>query len=152
MARSLSVIGLIWAGLSFISATISCLGYFMPYWLSGGSTSSSTGASFGTFRYCSRAPITADSYRSLPTTANSPLLAIRCRRYSSFDDIPTVWWQATTVIAGIGCCVGLLVSFMAIACCCVSDVMSRTVACAACIVQLLAGLFLLNFLGNGAIC
>jgi len=142
MSTSLSVVGLLWAIGSFLAAAVACFGYFMPYWLT--STVKLPGnvtSSFGTFRRCGYQLqlLRTTSTGILVTSDYSPITINECGSYRTFQYIPSVWWQVSTVTTGVGCCTALLVAFAALACCCVSDVMSRTVARVACIVQFLAG-------------
>jgi len=146
MATSLSIVGVIWSVLSLSATLITCVGYFMPYWLSGETLPSNGGmllrqTSFGTFRRCGYSYTTVKT-NTAAASADAGVerhFASGCGRYKSFEDIPSVWWQATTVVVGCGCCLAVVVVAAALLCCCVSDAMSRRLGITACIVQLTAG-------------
>jgi len=146
MASSLSLVGVIWTILSLFATLIACLGFFMPYWLTGDTLPSNgndaallsgRATSFGTFRRCGYGHVTSDE------AGGGVRVVVRCGRYSSFDDIPTVWWRVTTVLVGAGCSLGVVVCSAALLCCCITDAMSRRLGVVACLVQLFAGLFFL---------
>ena len=140
------MVGIIWCVLSLSSTLITCIGYFMPYWLSGETLPSDGGmllrqTSFGTFRRCGYSYVTVRA----PTAAASDAGVERhfvadCGRYRSFQDITSIWWQVTTVLVGSGCCLAVLVVAAGLLCCCVSDAMSRRLGITACLLQLTAGL------------
>jgi len=144
MATSLSLVGVIWTIVSLCATLITCVGYFMPYWLSGESLPSDGSmlrrqTSFGTFRRCGY------SYMAMKTPTTAAVdgveghFVVECGRYKSFEDIPSVWWQATTVLVGCGCCLAIVVATAGLLCCCVSDAMSRCLGITACLLQLTAG-------------
>jgi LHFPL tetraspan subfamily member protein len=145
MSTSLSVTGVFWAIFSFVAAAVTSVGYFMPYWLIGPipphSDSSGLQVSFGTFRRCGYLEtVSRLAPGSVVATLDYGLKVVNeCGRYTTFQDIPSIWWQITTVIIGVGCCTSLLVAFAAIACCCVKDAMTQIVARVAMAVQVFAG-------------
>jgi len=145
MASSLSVVGVIWTVLSLSATLITCVGYFMPYWLSSGERLLSDGVmllrqtSFGTFRRCGYIYMTIKTSTTASVEGVEGHFVVQCGRYTSFQDIPSGWWQATTVLVGSGCCLAVAVVAAGLLCCCVSDAMSRRLGIAACLLQLTAG-------------
>ena len=131
---SLSCIGVLWAILSFLSMAATCVGFYLPYWLKG--TLQNHPAFLGTFRRC--------NYLSL-NAMHQLELVFECGRYTEFDDIPSIWWQVTTITVGIGCGLGILVAFTALLSCCLDDVLSHTIAKGAGILQFIAGEQLSNY-------
>uniref|UniRef100_A0A8C5P804 LHFPL tetraspan subfamily member 6 n=1 Tax=Leptobrachium leishanense TaxID=445787 RepID=A0A8C5P804_9ANUR len=132
MASSLTCTGVIWALLSFLSAGVSCVGFFMPYWLLGSQLDKPV--SFGTFRRCSY-PVRDESRQTM-------VMVEQCGRYASFEAIPSAEWQICTVVTGLGCGLLLLVALTAIMGCCVSELISRTVGRVAGGIQFLGGLLI----------
>lgn len=57
----------------------------------------------------------------------------------SFEDIPSTWWQVTTVLAGTGSALTLIVAVTAISACCVSYVIQPATAKLAGMLQFIAG-------------
>ncbi|XP_060578877.1 LHFPL tetraspan subfamily member 6 protein-like [Ruditapes philippinarum] len=136
----LSGIGVFWAFSSFISSVTLCVGYFMPYWITGqmfiqqnGKTGRTVPVSFGIFRRC-----------NYPAINDNGQLEIvhECGRYKTFTDIPSTSWQIATLVIGLACCLCLLVSLTAMFGVCVKDVVIPTVARTAGILQLCSGLLL----------
>lgn len=114
MASSLTLLGALWALLSFLSAAASCTSFFMPYWLYGFQMGKPV--SFSTFRRCTY-PAQTDE-RNL-------VMVEECGRYASFSAIPSLSWQICTLVTGIGCALLLLVSLAAVLGCCIGDLISR---------------------------
>lgn len=56
-----------------------------------------------------------------------------------FWDIPSPWWQASTVMVGAGSALSLLVAVTAISACCITYVVHTASARVAGVIQLLAG-------------
>lgn len=145
MATSLSFVGIIWTILSLCATLLTCVGYLMPYWLSeerlpgGGGGMLLRQTSFGTFRRCGYSYVAIQSARTAADGGVEGHFVVQCGRYRSFHDIPSVWWQATTVLVGCGCCLAVLVVSGGLLCCCVTDAMSRRLGITACILQLTAG-------------
>jgi len=144
MATSLSLVGIIWTILSLSATVMACASFFMPYWLSGELLPINGGVvvrqtSFGTFRRCGY------SYSPLKTPTAAAGGGARghfvteCGRYKSFQDIPSIWWQATTVLVGCGCCLSVVVVSAGLLCCCINDAMSQCLGIGACLLQLAAG-------------
>lgn len=95
---------------SLLSSAASCAGFFLPYWIKGQLKRhpSTVATFFGTFRRCAFPQISADQ--------TEIVIINECGRYSSFLDIPSVYWQLTTLIVGMGFALTLLsavVSFLA---------------------------------------
>lgn len=139
MATSLSFVGVIWTVVSLCATLLACVGFIMPHWLSAagdGAVFLRQTSSFGTFRRC--------GYRYVAVTAAPDdgvqgHFVAECGHYKSFGDIPSVWWQAATVLVGIGCCLSVVVVSAGLLCCCISDGMSRRLGITACLLQLIAG-------------
>ncbi|KAM4664333.1 LHFPL tetraspan subfamily member 1 protein-like isoform 1-T1 [Discoglossus pictus] len=114
MASSLTLPGVIWALLSFLSAAVSCTSFFMPYWLFGHQMGKPV--SFSTFRRC--------TYPAQVEEKNFVMVE-QCGRYASFGAIPSLSWQICTLVTGTGCALLLLVSLTAVLGCCIEDLISR---------------------------
>ncbi|XP_077337139.1 LHFPL tetraspan subfamily member 1 protein [Lithobates pipiens] len=114
MANSLTVLGTLWALLSFLSAATSCTSFFMPYWLYGFQMGKPV--SFSTFRRCTY-PIQTDK--------RNMVMLEECGRYASFSSIPSLSWQICTLVTGIGCALLLVVSIASVLGCCIGDLISR---------------------------
>lgn len=107
---------------SMFSSAASCAGFFLPYWIKGQlkHQPNVVAAFFGTFRRCAFPQISADQ--------TEIVIINECGRYSAFVDIPSVYWQLTTLVVGTGSGLTLF---------------SATVAFLACwINQLWSGLFI----------
>ncbi|CAH2314982.1 lipoma HMGIC fusion partner-like 1 [Pelobates cultripes] len=131
MASSLTVVGALWALLSFLSAAISCTSFFMPYWLFGSQMGKPV--SFSTFRRCTYPAHTEEK---------SLVMVEECGRYASFSAIPSLSWQISTLVTGIGCALLLLVSLSAVLGCCIGDLISRMTGRLQGGVQFVAGLLI----------
>ncbi|CAI9593252.1 unnamed protein product [Staurois parvus] len=114
MSSSLTVLGTLWALLSFLSAATSCTSFFMPYWLYGFQMGKPV--SFSTFRRCTY-PVQMDE--------KNTVMLEECGRYASFGAIPSLSWQICTLVIGIGCALLLLVSIASVLGCCLGDLISR---------------------------
>jgi len=57
----------------------------------------------------------------------------------SFSDIPSPWWQACTILVGVGSALSLLVAVTAMAACCINYVVHKGSARLAGSLQLFAG-------------
>ena len=145
MATSLSVVGVIWTVLSLCATLVACVGFFMPYWLTGEALPSDGGAllrqtSFGTFRRCGYSYVPVKAATTAPDEGTRPgRFVSECGRYKSLQDIPSVWWRATTVLVGSGCCLSIVVVSAGLLCCCINDAMTRRLGVTACLLQLSAG-------------
>lgn len=137
MATSLTCIGIVWAALSLLSAIVACAGFYLPFWIKG-TILDRTDTYFGSFRRC--------NYPKISDTGTI-LIVEECGRYTTFADIPSVSWQICTVVVGIGCGLALLVGFTASMSCCMVDVINKSTARGAGIIQLVSGNDL-NYLNN----
>ena len=134
----LSGIGMIWAFTSFISSVIICVGYFMPYWISGqmyfpfsGKSGQAVPVYFGIFRRC-----------NYPAIKDGDLtMILECGKYTHFSDIPSLSWQISTLVIGFACGICLLVSLTAMFGICVKSVIVPTVARTAGILQICSGIY-----------
>lgn len=136
----LSGIGVFWAFSSFLSSLMLCVGFFMPYWISGHMTihipdkpALQFSVQFGVFRRCNYPAI--DDEGSLKLKAE-------CGRYTHFSDIPSTSWQIATLTIGVGCGLCLLVAFAAMFGLCVNSVVIPAVARTAGIIQMCSGLLM----------
>lgn len=129
MASSLSCIGVLWALLSFASMGLSCVGFFMPYWIQG-TMVNDTPTYLGVFRRC--------NYLGLTPEGGVDII-YECGRYATFLDIPSLWWQIATVVIGVGCGLTVVIAFTAMFACCCQDVVTVTSARITGIIQFLAG-------------
>ncbi|KAF0768628.1 Uncharacterized protein FWK35_00024520 [Aphis craccivora] len=60
-----------------------------------------------------------------------------------FNDIPSVWWQISTVLIGGATAITVIVAVSAVSACCVTHVIQKSTAKVAGYLQLLAGKTLL---------
>ncbi|XP_022204919.1 LHFPL tetraspan subfamily member 6 protein [Nilaparvata lugens] len=128
MATSLTSVGLVWAIVSLIASLLCCSGFYLPFWLQG-RLLGKVDAYFSSFRRCNYPRVTQQGVVEI---------VHECGRYSRFRDIPSVWWQASTVLVGAGSALSLLVAVTALAACCISYVVHTATARAAGCIQLLA--------------
>ncbi|XP_060578883.1 LHFPL tetraspan subfamily member 6 protein-like [Ruditapes philippinarum] len=138
----LSGIGVFWAFSSFISSAILCVGYFMPYWITGqlliqlnGKSEQTVPVHFGIFRRCNYPALNA---------AGEVSVVLECGRYTTFKDIPSTSWQITTLVNGLACGICLLVSLTAMFGVCIKGVVIPTVARSAGILQMCSGLLMVT--------
>ncbi|XP_044743703.1 LHFPL tetraspan subfamily member 6 protein-like [Chrysoperla carnea] len=132
MATSLTCVGIFWALLSF-TAAISCFtGFYLPFWIKG-RLLDKVDAYFSTFRRCNYPKI---------TTLGEVQIIEECGRYSRFADIPSIWWQISTILVGIASALSLLVSITALAALCLTYVVHDGTARVGGAMQLLACLLL----------
>ena len=129
MGSSLTCVGGLWAFLSFLSMGLSCVGFYMPFWLKG-SLMNTTEAYIGAFRRCNYPKV---------SDAGQVVIVYECGRYTEFEDIPNLWWKVTTISVGIGCGLTVLVAFTAILACCLEDVLTKPSAKVGGVLQFLAG-------------
>ena len=150
----LSAIGVWWCVLSFISLILSLISFYMPYWIQGSIESvdmtKGSGAVSSTvpqLRHTETAINTTDTYFGLWRRCNYHVLngegyleiALRCGRYTTFYDIPTVWWKIAVVITALGCLLSMFVTFLGIVSCCINNVMSHSLARSVGVLQFIAG-------------
>ncbi|XP_063227032.1 LHFPL tetraspan subfamily member 6 protein-like [Bacillus rossius redtenbacheri] len=128
MATSLTGVGLTWAALSLLAALLSCTGFYLPFWIQG-RLLGKVDAYFSSFRRCNYPRVSPQGVVEI---------VMECGRYSSFWDIPSPWWQASTVLVGTGSALSLLVAVTAAAACCITYVVHAGTARLAGALQLLA--------------
>lgn len=128
MSRSLTSFGVVWILASVLSALTSCASYFMPYWLVGKSLNSTV--YLGIFRRCNYLAKTPDG---------AEYVKHACGRYTTFADIPSVQWQACTVMIGLACIFLLFVALTTLFACCVKDVLTKFSATIGGVMQFLSG-------------
>ena len=133
----LSGTGIFWAFTSFFGAIASCVGFFMPYWITGrmslhvlGFPDRTVPVHFGVFRRCNYPATNADGLLTM---------VLECGRYTTFLDIPSLSWKIATLTLGTGCCLCMLVALTAMFGVCVRGVLIPTVARTAGIIQLCSG-------------
>ena len=138
MASSYNAAGFVWSFLSLSGALLSSFGFFMPYWLEG--TMRDYGGQdtlevfLSTFRRC--------NYPILDKDSGTVTIVRQCGRYTTFNDIPDVSWQVACVACGVGCGVVTLVALISLAGCCISDLISHTVAKTLGCLQLFGGILI----------
>lgn len=130
MASSLTGAGMLWACLSLAAALLACTGFYIPFWIKG-RLLDRVDAYFGFFRRCNYPHVNA---------AGEVRIVEECGRYSRFSDIPSPWWQATTVLCGVGAALSLMVAVTAVAACCINYVVHKGSARLAGTAQLIAAL------------
>jgi len=119
---SVTCVGKLWTLTSFLGAVASCVGFYFPYWLRGvyvTSEGEEFPMAFGSFRRCTYPA-------ALPS--GDVMVVERCGRYTSFLDIPSIWWQICTVCVGGGSGLSLLLALTAAITLCLSDLVTRGVA------------------------
>ncbi|KAG8292298.1 hypothetical protein J6590_043551 [Homalodisca vitripennis] len=120
--------GYLWALLSVAAAVLCCSGFYLPFWLQG-KMLGRIDAYFNSFRRC--------NYPKL-----SPLgtveVVMQCARYSRWRDIPSWWWQISTVLLSLACVLTIIVAVMAVSACCIDYVIHTATARTAGSLQLLA--------------
>lgn len=63
----------------------------------------------------------------------------QCGRYSSFTDIPSLWWQVATIAVGTGCGLAVLIALIAILAICIRGIISPFIARIAGVLQMCSG-------------
>ena len=121
--------GAVWLTASTLAAMGASCGFFLPYWLQG-SYQQSHPVFLGTFRRC--------NYPRLDEEGRVELV-LECGRYTRFSDIPSVWWQVSSVACGTGAALALLVACAGLTALCVRHVLTRGTARLAAVLQLIAG-------------
>lgn len=131
---SVTCTGKLWALTSFVASVACAVGYYFPYWLEGFYVADSgelVPMYFGVFRRCAYPRLTADARVEIVN---------ECGIYSTFWDIPSLYWQISTVTVGVGACLALLLSLTALVSLCVRDIVTVKLARTGGILQLFAGL------------
>ncbi|XP_036149184.1 LHFPL tetraspan subfamily member 6 protein isoform X5 [Monomorium pharaonis] len=101
----MTVLCVLWATLSTVASILACSGFYLPYWIQGRLLDKAD-AYFSSFRRCNYPRITPNA---------TPEIVYECARYSSFWDIPSAWWQASTVTMGIGVAIAVIGALMLLA-------------------------------------
>ncbi|XP_054167394.1 LHFPL tetraspan subfamily member 6 protein-like [Oppia nitens] len=134
MACKLTGAGIMWTSLSLAAAILNCAGYYVPHWIRG-SYHNAIDVSFGSFRRCNYPRLTNDGRLEIVS---------ECGRYRTFADIPSLSWQITTILMGIGVSISLLVAFTVLASCCLSDVITKRSAKTIGVIQLIAAILMVS--------
>ncbi|XP_076311277.1 LHFPL tetraspan subfamily member 6 protein-like isoform X1 [Tachypleus tridentatus] len=113
--QNFTVTEILWVFLSLTASICNCVGFYLPYWIRG-TMFNSTEVSFGSFRRC--------NYPRLDEKGAVTII-YECGRYVSFYDIPSVSWQITTIVVGVGAAGSLLVALTSLASCWVRDAVTR---------------------------
>ncbi|XP_015188614.1 PREDICTED: lipoma HMGIC fusion partner isoform X2 [Polistes dominula] len=95
----MTVLCVLWATLSTVASILACSGFYLPYWIQGRLLGKAD-AYFSSFRRC--------NYPRIRAPNATPEIVYQCARYSSFWDIPSAWWQASTVTMGIGVSIAVI--------------------------------------------
>ncbi|XP_012219042.1 LHFPL tetraspan subfamily member 6 protein-like isoform X2 [Linepithema humile] len=95
----MTVLCVLWATLSTVVSILACAGFYLPYWIQGRLLGKAD-AFFSSFRRC--------NYPRIKGPNAAPEIVYECARYSSFWDIPSAWWQASTVTMGIGVAIAVI--------------------------------------------
>nr|XP_050844142.1 LHFPL tetraspan subfamily member 6 protein-like isoform X2 [Vespula vulgaris] len=95
----MTVLCVLWATLSTVASILACSGFYLPYWIQGRLLGKAD-AYFSSFRRC--------NYPRIRAPNATPEIVYECARYSSFWDIPSAWWQASTVTMGIGVSIAVI--------------------------------------------
>ncbi|XP_025413989.1 LHFPL tetraspan subfamily member 6 protein-like isoform X2 [Sipha flava] len=128
MATTLTVAGMCWATLSLAASFLCSFGFYLPFWIQGRLLDKAD-AYFSSFRRCNYPRLMSDG-----TVA----LVHECGRYAKFSDIPSVWWQISTVLIGGATAITVIVAVSAVSACCVTHVIQKSTAKIAGYLQLLA--------------
>ncbi|KAK7499212.1 hypothetical protein BaRGS_00009472 [Batillaria attramentaria] len=121
-------VGIMWAVLSLLAALAAASGFLLPYWLQ--SSHPHQPVYLGTFRRCNYPRQAADG---------EVLVVTECGRYTHFTDIPSLYWQLTTITVGTGSALALLVALTGVVATCVRGVLTHATARLAAILQVCAG-------------
>lgn len=124
----LSGVGVFWALLSLLAAVGASFGFYMPYWLQG--QLNGIPVYFGVFRRCNYPRRTFNDEFEMVE---------QCGRYSSFTDIPSLWWQVATIAVGTGCGLAVLIALIAILAICIRGIISPFIARIAGVLQMCSG-------------
>ena len=140
MGCSLSCTGIFWSLVSTLAMLSSVIAFIAPYWLQGELTIASseseynhTKTYFGLWRRC--------NYYALSTDGHGVDIVDGCGRYETFMDIPSIWWQISSVAMCVGCVICIFIGFYSLFACCLDHVMTKSLAQALGVCQLLAGEF-----------
>ncbi|XP_055352490.1 LHFPL tetraspan subfamily member 6 protein-like [Paramacrobiotus metropolitanus] len=122
--------------MSLLSSAATCAGFFLPYWIKGQLKQQPTVVAtfFGTFRRCAFPQISADQ--------TEIVIVNECGRYSSFMDIPSVYWQLTTLVVGAGSSLTLFSAVISFLACWVNEMWNKLFIKVLGILHLAAGLLI----------
>ncbi|KAE9553742.1 hypothetical protein FO519_003052 [Halicephalobus sp. NKZ332] len=128
----LSVVGYYWVILSFISSICVLVGFYMPYWISGylDLNGKKEEVYFGSFRRC--------NYPTYDIETKQFRIENLCGRYATFSDIPSVYWQISTVSVALGGILALILTFILIPACCLKNIISKNTAIMVGLLQVVA--------------
>ncbi|CAG5123871.1 unnamed protein product [Candidula unifasciata] len=130
-------VGKIWAISSCIASMACATGYYFPYWMEGTYMSNSGGVVavyFGLFRKCPE--IHAGEDGTVKVLEN-------CGRYGGFYDIPSISWQISTILTGVGTSLSVLVAVSALVSLFFSDLVTWLLTRLAGILQMSAGVLVI---------
>ncbi|KAG8257593.1 hypothetical protein J6590_046282 [Homalodisca vitripennis] len=127
---SLTTVGYLWALLSVSATLLCCTGCYLPYWIQG-RLLGRVDAYFSSFRRCNYPKVSPQG---------SVEIIMQCARYSRWKDIPSGWWQVTTVLMAFACVLSILVAVVATSSCFLNYVIHSSTAKLAGTLQLIAGL------------
>uniref|UniRef100_A0A914EF79 Uncharacterized protein n=1 Tax=Acrobeloides nanus TaxID=290746 RepID=A0A914EF79_9BILA len=115
----LSVLGYWWVCLSILATSCVVVGFYIPHWIIGAINLNGRKNSvyFGSFRRC--------NYPIFDQTIKHFRMEFLCGRYSSFSDIPSIYWQIASISIGCGCVLAVVVVFMLIPSCCIKHIVSK---------------------------
>ncbi|KAK3782124.1 hypothetical protein RRG08_046152 [Elysia crispata] len=131
---SATCVGKFWAVTSFVASVATAAGFYFPYWIQGYYVTydgEKFPMYFGTFRRCSYPRLTQDDLIEVVDA---------CGRYTTFLDIPSVWWQISTISIGTGACLALLISLTGLISLCIRDIITVKIARTIGLAQTAAGL------------
>ena len=134
---SLTAKGKFWAFISILAAGAAGTCFYWPDWVNGTARlaiAKNSTFEYGLFRRCNY--IERQVVNETQVELN---LREACGRYETFSDIPSVWWQACTILVGVGAGLLILVALTALFAVFLEDVCSRALAYVAGGTQLLAG-------------
>uniref|UniRef100_A0AC35UB47 Lipoma HMGIC fusion partner-like protein n=1 Tax=Rhabditophanes sp. KR3021 TaxID=114890 RepID=A0AC35UB47_9BILA len=129
---NISKIGLIWFGCSILSTLIAMIGFYSTYWIVG-NLELSEQISFGCWRVC--------NYREFDEITNNYIIRKQCGRYI-FLSMPSVYWQITTVLIGVGILVNVCILIFLIPFTFVDNILSKNSALLCGLGQVLTGVII----------
>ena len=140
MCGSMTAYGWLWAAVSIIAAGTACTSFYWADWIHGQTQlpveiGQNETFRFGLFRRCNYIQVN----RSSSDFNQGVSLQRECGRYQNFEDIPSVYWQVSTVLFGIGAGLLVLVALTAFFALFLEDVCNKTLSVIAGLFQGLAG-------------
>ncbi|XP_065179488.1 LHFPL tetraspan subfamily member 6 protein-like [Sycon ciliatum] len=141
MCGSMTACGWLWATISIAAAGAACTSFYWADWVHGQtrlpySVGQNATFRFGLFRRCNYIQVNQSS-----TSLNQEVtLRTECGRYQNFDDIPSVYWQTSTVLFGVAAGLLVLVALTAFFALFLEDVCNKTLSRAAGVLQGVAAL------------